>query len=173
MARHWNRCSCSVCARIGRTLSVAESCTGGLLAHRLTNAPGASSVFVAGLTTYAYSAKTLLLGVDPALIKAHGAVSEPVAAAMAAGARRATGTDWALATTGEAGPESGEGKPVGTLFIALAGPDDAEPVVENHFFPTDREAFKYRASQAALDLLRRTLESSGERAVQMPGGKEA
>ncbi len=142
----------------GQTLAVAESCTGGLLAHRLTNAPGASAVFVAGLTTYAYSAKTALLGIDPALIQEHGAVSEPVAAAMAAGARRAVGTDWALATTGEAGPESGEGKPVGTLFVALAGPGDAKPVTESHFFPTDRESFKYRASQAALDLLRRTLE---------------
>ena len=143
----------------GSKLCVAESCTGGLLSHRLTNAPGASVVFVAGLTTYAYSAKTTLLGVDPALIEEHGAVSEPVAAAMAAGARRALGTDWALATTGEAGPESGEGKPVGTLFIALAGPGDAAPTVESHFFPTDRETFKFRASQAALDLLRRTLEA--------------
>ncbi len=142
----------------GHKLCVAESCTGGLLSHRLTNAPGASVVFVAGLTTYAYRAKTTLLGVDPALIEEHGAVSEPVAAAMAAGARRVMGTDWALATTGEAGPESGEGKPVGTLFIALAGPDDAAPTVETHFFPTDRETFKQRASQAALDLLRRALE---------------
>ena len=142
----------------GRTLAVAESCTGGLLSHRLTNVPGASAVFVAGLTTYAYSAKTVLLGVERVLIKTHGAVSAPVAAAMAAGARRTAGTDWALATTGEAGPESGEGKPVGTLFVALAGPEDGEPVVENYFFPTDREAFKHRASGAALDLLRRTLE---------------
>ena len=142
----------------GQTLAVAESCTGGLLANRLTNVPGASAVFVAGMITYAYRAKVALLGVDEALIKEHGAVSEPVAAAMAAGARRNAGTDWALATTGEAGPESGEGKPVGTLFVALAGPGDAAPVVERHFFPTDREAFKHRASQAALDLLRRTLE---------------
>ena len=150
MIVHWLRES-------SRTLSVAESCTGGLLSHRLTNAPGASAVFVAGLTTYAYSAKTALLGIDPALIKEHGAVSGPVAAAMAAGARGAVGTDWALATTGEAGPESGEGKPVGTLYIALAGPGHEPPTVEEHFIPTDRETFKYRASQAALDLLRRAL----------------
>ena len=76
---------------------------------------------------------------------------------MAAGAREVTGTDWALATTGEAGPESGEGKPVGTLYIALAGPGHEPPTVEEHFMPTDRETFKYRASQAALDLLRRAL----------------
>ena len=150
MIVHWLRES-------GRKLAVAESCTGGLLSHRLTNAPGASAVFVAGLATYAYSAKTGLLGVDPALIGEHGAVSGPVAAAMASGARRVTGTDWALSTTGEAGPASGEGKPVGTLFIALAGPGDDAPTVEEHFIPTDRETFKYRASQAALDLLRRSL----------------
>ena len=150
MIVHWLRES-------GRKLAVAESCTGGLLSHRLTNAPGASAVFVAGLATYAYSAKTGLLGVDPALIGEHGAVSGPVAAAMASGARRVTGADWALSTTGEAGPASGEGKPVGTLFIALAGPGDDAPTVEEHFMPTDRETFKYRASQAALDLLRRSL----------------
>ncbi len=144
----------------GQTIAVAESCTGGLLANRLTNVPGASVVFVAGMITYAYRAKTALLGVDAALIEEHGAVSGPVAAAMAAGARRRMGTHWALATTGEAGPTSGEGKPVGTLFVALAGPDDAEPVVEDHFFPTDRESFKYRASQVALDLLRKTLAES-------------
>ena len=143
----------------GRTLAVAESCTGGLLANRITNAPGASAVFVAGFVTYAYRAKHGLLGVDPALIERGGAVSEAVAAAMAAGARREAGTDYALSTTGEdpgEGPDSGEGQPVGTLFIALAGPDgDREPVVERHFFPTDRETFKWRATQAALDLLRR------------------
>ncbi len=139
----------------GQTLAVAESCTGGLLAHRLTNVPGASCVFIAGLTTYAYRAKTALLNVSASLIEESGAVSAPVAAAMAAGARAATGATFALATTGEAGPESGEGKPVGTLFIALADDSGAEPTVEEHFMPTDREAFKQRASQAALDLLRR------------------
>lgn len=141
-----------------QTLAVAESCTGGLLAHRLTNVPGASRVFVAGLVTYANEAKTVLLRVDPAGLEQHGAVSAWTAAAMAAGARAATGADFALATTGEAGPEaSGEGQPVGTLFVALADPSGEEPTVERHFFPTDRAAFKQRASQAALDLLRRKL----------------
>ena len=74
---------------------------------------------------------------------------------MAAGARAVTGAHYALSTTGEAGPDSGEGKPVGTLFIALADDSGAEPTVEEHFFPTDRAAFKQRASQMALDLLRR------------------
>ncbi len=140
----------------GKTLAVAESCTGGLLAHRLTNVPGASAVFVAGLTTYASRAKTTLLQVSETLLAQHGAVSAPVAAAMAAGARAAAGADYALSTTGEAGPDpSGEGKPVGTLFVALADGSGAEPAVEEHFFPTDRAAFKQRASQMALDLLRR------------------
>ena len=141
----------------GKTLAVAESCTGGLLGHRITNAPGSSAVFVAGFITYADRAKTGLLGVEWTLIEKAGAVSEAVAAAMATGARREAGTDFALATTGEAGPDSGGGQLVGTLFIALAGPGDEEPTVERHFFPTDREAFKWRATQIALDLLRRRL----------------
>ena len=144
----------------GQTLAVAESCTGGLLAHRLTNVPGASNVFVAGLTTYTNAAKTALLGVDAELLKKEGAVSGAVAAAMAAGALRVTGADFALSTTGEAGPESGEGKPVGTLFIALAKATGGEPVVEEHHFPMDREGFKRRASQVALDLLRREMKSA-------------
>ena len=142
----------------GRTLAVAESCTGGLLANRITNTPGSSAVFVTGFVTYARRAKHALLGVDPALIEKNGAVSEAVAAAMAAGARRAAGTDYALSTTGEAGPDSGEGQPVGTLYIALAGPENEEPIVEKHFFPTDRETFKWRSAQAVLDLLRRKME---------------
>ena len=141
-----------------QTIAVAESCTGGLLAHRLTNVPGASGAFVAGLTTYAYRAKTTLLGVDAALIEKEGAVSRAVAAAMAAGVVRELKVDFALATTGEAGPDSGEGKPVGTLFVALARAAGGEPIVEEHCFPMDREGFKRRASQIALDLLRRNLE---------------
>jgi nicotinamide-nucleotide amidase len=142
-----------------QTLAAAESCTGGLLASRITDVPSASAVFLAGLTTYANEAKTAILGVDPALIEKQGAVSEAVAAAMAVGAQRVTGADFALSTTGIAGPGGGsEQKPVGTVFIALAGgPKGQAPIVERHFFPTDRETFKRRASQAALDLLRRSL----------------
>ena len=145
----------------GQTLAVAESCTGGLLAHRLTNVPGASAVFLAGLTTYSDAAKAALLGVDQALLDRHGAVSAEVAAAMATGARTAVRADFALATTGEAGPQaSGGGKPVGTLFIALADGAGGAPVVEEHCFRTDREAFKQRASQTALDLLRRKIQDA-------------
>ena len=145
----------------GQTLAVAESCTGGLLAHRLTNVPGASAAFLVGLTTYTDAAKTALLRVDQALLDRHGAVSAEVAAAMAAGARAVARADFALATTGEAGPQaSGGGKPVGTLFVALADGSRNAPTVEEHFFPTDREAFKQRASQMALDLLRRKIRGS-------------
>ena len=145
----------------GQTLAVAESCTGGLLAHRLTNVPGASAVFLAGLTTYSDAAKAALLGVDQALLDRYGAVSVEVAAAMAAGARAVTGADFSLATTGEAGPQaSGGGKPIGTLFVALADGSAGAPTVEEHFFSTDREAFKQRASQMALDLLRRRIQDS-------------
>jgi nicotinamide-nucleotide amidase len=140
-----------------RTLAVAESCTGGLLAHRITNVPGASRVFLAGLATYSNGAKCALLGLEAALIERHGAVSREVAAAMAAGARQVTGADFALSTTGEAGPESGSGRPVGTVFVSLADPAGGAPMVEEHFFPTDREAFKQRTCQAAFDLLRRHL----------------
>ncbi len=141
----------------GETLATAESCTGGLLAHRVTNVPGASAVFMQGFVTYANEAKTRALGVDAALLRAHGAVSREVAAAMAEGARTAAGVDYALATTGIAGPGGGsDAKPVGTVFIALAtklGPT----AVEQRRFPSDRETFKDLTAQTALDLLRRRL----------------
>ncbi len=138
------------------SLATAESCTGGFLAHRITNVPGASEIFGAGYVTYANEIKSATLGIDPALIAAHGAVSEPVAAAMAAGARRISGSDFALSTTGIAGPGGGsEEKPVGTVFIGLAGPDGVQ--VSRQFYPTDRETFKFLVSQTALNLLRESL----------------
>jgi nicotinamide-nucleotide amidase len=138
------------------TLAVAESCTGGFLAHRLTNVPGASAVFLAGYVTYSNEAKIAALGVDPAAISEHGAVSESVARAMAEGARAKSGAAFALATTGIAGPGGGsEAKPVGTAYLALAG--GGETVVRHLFFPTDRETFKQLATQMALNLLRERL----------------
>ena len=135
------------------TLAVAESCTGGFLAHRLTNVPGASEVFLAGYVTYSNEAKTAALGVPAALIAEHGAVSEPVAQAMAEGAREKAGASFALATTGIAGPGGGTPqKPVGTAYVALAG--GGETIVRHLFFPTDRETFKQLATQMALNLLR-------------------
>ena len=140
-----------------QTLAMAESCTGGFLAHRITNVPGASTVFLAGYVTYANDAKEEMLGVDPRLISAHGAVSENAARAMAEGARQQANATFALATTGIAGPGGGtKEKPVGTVFVALAA-DGATTQVRNLRFPDDRPTFKELATQAALDMLRRSL----------------
>ena len=139
------------------TLTLAESCTGGLLAHRITNVPGASAIFLAGYAVYANEAKIDLLGVNPASIKQHGAVSEPIARAMAEGVRVRTNSTYALATTGIAGPGGGSlDKPVGTLFIALAL-TNGETIVKKFYFPSERETFKQMAAQASFDLLRREL----------------
>jgi nicotinamide-nucleotide amidase len=141
------------------TLALAESCTGGCIANRLTNVPGASAVLLAGLVTYSNQAKMKFLGVLEETLKEHGAVSEPVAREMAEGARRETGADYAIAVTGIAGPTGGsESKPVGTVFIALAGP--AMTAVEKNFNPYDRETFKQATAQQAFDLLRRKLTAS-------------
>lgn len=139
------------------TVTTAESCTGGFLAHRLTNVPGASAVFMSGEVTYANGAKTRELGVPPDLIASNGAVSEAVARAMAEGARANTGATYALATTGVAGPSGGSAeKPVGTVFVALAS--DAAPTrVEKYGFATDRQTFKKLATQRTLELLRQRL----------------
>jgi nicotinamide-nucleotide amidase len=139
-----------------QTLALAESCTGGAIAHRVTNVPGASAVLLAGLVTYNNAAKQKFLGVRADTLARHGAVSEPVAREMAEGARRQTGADYALSVTGIAGPGGGTpDKPVGTVFIGLAGP--ARTVVESNFNPYDRETFKQVTAQQALDLLRRTI----------------
>ncbi|MEY2486156.1 MAG: nicotinamide-nucleotide amidase [Verrucomicrobiota bacterium] len=138
------------------TLALAESCTGGLLANRLTNVPGASDVFIAGYVTYANTAKIDVLQVDPELIEQHGAVSQPVARAMAEGARARAGSTYALATTGIAGPAGGSAeKPAGTVFVALAS--SQETIARKFFFPNDRETFKQMTAQAAFELLRRKL----------------
>ena len=140
-----------------QTLATAESCTGGLIANCITNVPGASEVFLAGYVTYANNAKSDILNVDPNLIEAHGAVSEPVARAMAEGTRARAGSTYALATTGVAGPTGGsDEKPIGTVYVALASVE-SDPIVKRFFFPTDRETFKQLAATAALDLLRRKL----------------
>ncbi|MFV0338296.1 MAG: competence/damage-inducible protein A [Chthoniobacterales bacterium] len=139
------------------TLSTAESCTGGLLGHRLTNVSGASEVFTHGFITYSNEAKSQLLNISPQLIEKYGAVSEPVAAAMAEGAKKTSGSHYALALTGIAGPTGGsKEKPIGTVFIAMASPKESVQVIKKHF-ESDRETFKNLSSQAALDLLRRQI----------------
>jgi nicotinamide-nucleotide amidase len=137
-----------------KTVAVAESCTGGLIASRLTDVPGASVVLKCGLVTYSNEAKQDLLGVSGDALANEGAVSETVARQMAEGARRRCNTDYAIAVTGIAGPGGGsEAKPVGTVFIALA--DAQGTVAKRKLNPFDRPTFKFVTSQQALDLLRR------------------
>jgi len=141
----------------GHTLAIAESCTGGLLAHRITNVPGASDVFLAGYVTYSNTAKTDILQVEPNLIQEHGAVSAEVASVMAENARKRSGSSFSLATTGIAGPGGGnEAKPVGTVFVGMAWAN-APATAQRFFFPTDRETFKQMVAQAAFELLRKQL----------------
>ncbi|MFI1049071.1 CinA family protein [Streptomyces griseoruber] len=106
----------------GGTLAVAESLTGGLVAAEITSVPGASKVFRGSVTAYATELKQELLGVDGSLLAARGAVDPQVAAEMAAGVRKALGADWGIATTGVAGPDPQDGRPVGTVFVAVDGP---------------------------------------------------
>ena len=141
----------------GSTLATAESCTGGLLANRLTNIAGASAIFLEGFVTYSNASKTDLLGVPAGLIAAHGAVSEEVARAMAEGARSKSGATYALATTGIAGPDGGTAeKPVGTVWMALAVEGMTTEVWKENR-PTDRLTFKQVVTQSALDRLRKRL----------------
>lgn len=140
----------------GFTLAVAESCTGGLISQRLTEVPGSSSYFKEGIVTYSNEAKVRLLGVPSDLIGEYGAVSAPVAEAMAEGVRMRADTDFGIAVTGIAGPDGGtEEKPVGLVYIALS--DDAHTEHRKLMLPGDRQLIRWRASQAALDLLRRRL----------------
>ncbi len=138
-----------------QTLALAESCTGGFIAHRITNVPGASAILWGGAVSYANEAKMKMLGVNPATLAAHGAVSEATACEMASGVLKVSGTDFALSVTGIAGPEGGTAeKPVGTVFIALASREGV--TVKKFLNRFDRETFKYVTSQQALEMLRRS-----------------
>jgi nicotinamide-nucleotide amidase len=148
-----------VCRARRLTLGVAESCTGGMLGARLTAVPGSSDVFYGGVIAYHDSLKRALLGVPDALLREHGAVSEPVVRAMASGARAATGVEAALAITGIAGPGGGTAtKPVGTVWIAL----DFRGQMEARLLHLwgDRDEVRQRSAQWAMELLRRTLLAS-------------
>lgn len=140
----------------GKTVAVAESCTGGLVAHRITNIPGSSDYFERGVVSYSNRAKVELLGVPLQLIEQHGAVSPEVAVAMAAAVRRLGRTDLGIGLTGIAGPGGGtEAKPVGLTYIALANVHEEE--WHEHRFQFEREENKLWASQMALEMLRRYL----------------
>ena len=138
----------------GKKLSLAESCSGGLTAHRITDVPGSSQYFERGVVVYSNEAKTELLGVPAELIEKNGAVSAPTAIAMAEGIRRTARTDFGIGITGIAGPDGGTPeKPVGTVFVSLAQ-DGCDPQVERYNFPGERTRVKFMSSQAALNLLR-------------------
>ena len=142
-----------------KTLALAESCTGGGIANRVTNVPGASAVFLGGLVTYSNEAKQKFLGVRAETLAVHGAVSEAVAREMAEGARLQTGADFAVSVTGIAGPGGGtKDKPVGTVFIALAA--ESGTVVEHRLNSYERDTFKQLTAHQALDLLRVRLVSA-------------
>jgi nicotinamide-nucleotide amidase len=140
----------------GLTVACAESCTGGLLGHRLTGRPGSSAYFLESAVVYANEAKVRRLAIPAELIARHGAVSAPVARAMARGIRASSGADFGLAVTGIAGPGGGTpAKPVGLVYIALAGRGRVE--VEQRIFSGGRDNVKFQSSQKALDMLRKSL----------------
>lgn len=139
----------------GQTVAVAESMTGGQIQSFLTDVPGASEVLRGGVVAYTVDVKTKVLGVPAEVIEKHGAVSEEVARAMADGVRQLTGADWAISTTGEAGPNPASQSKLGTVCIGLNGPDGSEAHTREYF--GDRELVKKRAALAAIDLLRRKL----------------
>jgi nicotinamide-nucleotide amidase len=140
-----------------RTVALAESCTGGLVGHRLTQVPGSSAYMDRGIICYSNKAKIELLGVPPDLIERHGAVSANVAAAMAKGVRERSGVSIGLSVTGIAGPGGATAtKPVGLVYVGMDA-DNGDSVTREHRFHGDRSVIKQRSSQAALDLLRRWL----------------
>lgn len=140
-------------------IAVAESCTGGLLGAALTAVPGSSDVFDRGFVTYSYPAKTEMLGVPPEMLAEHGAVSEPVARAMAEGALARSGADLAAAITGVAGPGGSEAKPEGLVWIAVA--DASGTLAETRAFgPIGRGLVRTRSVEMALEMMRQALTRS-------------
>ena len=142
----------------GEAVAVAESCTGGLVAQRITSVPGSSAYFWGGLVCYSNDSKFAWAGVPPALVEAHGAVSPEVAQALAEGVRARTGTTYGLGITGVAGPDGGTTeKPVGLVYFAMASPAGDQSLERR--LPGDRETIRWHASQTSLDMLRRALEA--------------
>ena len=149
----------SLLKKHNRTVSVAESCTGGLIGMRLTDVAGSSAYFLEGVVTYSNEAKKRALGVPSEILETYGAVSPQTAEAMAVGMRERAGTDYAIAVTGIAGPDGGtKDKPVGTVFVGYADENGARSLRLN--LPGDRYLIRWRSSQAALDYLRRRIMKS-------------
>jgi nicotinamide-nucleotide amidase len=146
----------------GATVALAESCTGGLLAKRLTDMPGSSAYFGEGFVTYSNESKERLLGVPHGLLMEYGAVSEPVAREMAEGARRVSGADYGLSVTGIAGPDGGtEEKPVGLVFVGISGPEDTfAEKLDLTAWARSRDSIRERSANRALDLLRLRLKEN-------------
>ncbi|WP_406725188.1 CinA family protein [Streptomyces sp. GD-15H] len=157
----------------GGTLAVAESLTGGLVAAEITSVPGASKVFRGSVTAYATELKHELLGVDATLLAQRGAVDPQVAAEMAAGVRKALGTDWGIATTGVAGPDPQDGQPVGTVYVAVCGPSATDSgfagggKVEHLRLNGDRAEIRMESVRSVLALL------LGELAGEQTGNERA
>ncbi|WP_432073502.1 CinA family protein [Streptomyces wuyuanensis] len=147
-------------AERGESLAVAESLTGGLVAAELTSVPGASKSFLGSVTAYATALKRDLLGVDGTLLAEHGAVHPEVAAQMAAGVRARTEAGWGIATTGVAGPEPQDGQPVGTVFVAVAGPDGTRKVARLRL-NGDRSEIRRESVRNVLELLAGELSGNG------------
>lgn len=162
----------------GKTIAVAESCTGGLIAQKITDVAGSSEYFMGGIVAYSNAAKTEFLGVSEALLSEHGAVSLPVVRAMAEGVRARFGTDFGLATTGISGPGGGsDEKPVGLVCVALAcGDPTSETHADSFVFPVDRIRHRALTAQLALDWVRRRLigeELIGPTLLRRSGGSSA
>jgi len=140
----------------GQTLSLAESCTGGYVSHLITSVPGSSAYYIGGVVSYANAVKMEELGIPSDMLELNGAVSQPVVERMAAGVRQALRTDWSVAISGVAGPDGGTvEKPVGTVWIAVAGPDGVRSALG--FYPGSRDLVIQRSTIAALDQLRKRL----------------
>ncbi|MBY0316213.1 MAG: CinA family protein [Bdellovibrionales bacterium] len=140
----------------GQRLSLAESCTGGLLSGKLVGTSGISAVYLGGVVAYSNEIKEKVLGVSPSLIKTLGAVSDATALAMARGVKRLTGSSWAVSITGIAGPNGGtDKKPVGTVWFAVVGP--GIEVAEKKLFSGDRSQIQKQSVDFALDLLKRNI----------------
>ncbi len=142
----------AACIELGLTASVAESCTGGLVAHLLTEVPGSSAYLVGGVVAYSDEVKRSLLGVPAEVLAAHGAVSAQAAVAMAEGVRERLGTDLGVGVTGVAGPDGGtDAKPVGLVYVAVTG--GGTTTVNRHLWTGDRTANKRDSARAAIEML--------------------